>query len=334
MKELLSELLNPNGLDSGRACNALTQLALPGTPPEIIAAFVSAIEARGLTQPEFVGFITALKASAHHVDLGPDSIIDVCGTGGDGKHTFNISTASAFVLAGAGIKVAKHGNTSFSSKCGSSDVLKHLGVGFTSDETILRKAISAAGIAYLHAPLFQPTLKGIGAVRAALGFRTFFNLLGPLINPARPKHQFVGVATPIVLRQYRYYLESTDARYAAVHSRDGYDEISLTGPFDVVTNSGLKTISPEDLGIPRLSPSDLEGGATTEESARILLDILRGECTPSQRAVSVVNAAFAMQVVTELSLAECIARAEASIDSGEAFRRLTELIKITKEVSS
>lgn len=332
MKQILSQLLNHKGLDADSAAKALALLASPDAPPENIGAFVSIVEARGITQSEFIGFVSALRASAVKVDLGVDELIDACGTGGDGKHTFNISTAAAFIVAGAGFKVAKHGNTSFSSKCGSSDVLRYLGVKFTSDEGKLRRCIERAGIAYLHAPLFQPGLKTIGAVRSSLGFRTFFNLMGPLINPARPRFQFIGVATPGVLRQYRYFLETTELEYAAVHSRDGYDEISLTGAFDVVTNGGITTLMPEDLNVPRLSPKDLLGGDTMEDSARILTDILGGGGTDAQRTVSIVNAAFAIQVATGEPLTDCMARASQSLASGEALKSLKELIAIMEEV--
>lgn len=296
-----------------------------------IAALISIIETRGITQDEFDGFMRALRSTSVPVDFGDLAIIDVCGTGGDGKNTFNISTASAFVLAGSGINVAKHGNQSASSACGSSDVLACVGVRFTDNQKFLKRQIADAGIAYLHAPLFQPALRRIAAVRRSLGFRTFFNVLGPLLNPARPTYRFAGVSSPRFLRQYRYFLESEAGTFAVVHTRDGYDEIALTAAFDVATRDGIRTYSPEDIGISRVHPHDLRGGEDAASAAEILLNLLEGRGTDAQRNIVIVNAAFARQAVTEEPLQLCIDLCRSSLESGLALRALKRLIAISNE---
>jgi anthranilate phosphoribosyltransferase len=283
---------------------------------------------RGIALSELRGFHRVLVENGTKIDLGEEKIIDVCGTGGDGKGTFNISTLTAFVLAGAGVKVAKHGNSSATSGSGSSDILAHLGVKFTDDQEVLRQQLNEANICYLHAPLFQPVLKVVGQVRREIGFRTFFNLLGPLVNPARPRFQFIGVAEPSVLRLYRYFLEDSETKFALVHTRDGYDEISLTGVFDAVTNDGTETYYPEDLGFETVEPAQISGGANLSETAEQFLQILRGDkiSRPVSQAVA-ANAAFAMHFMgPQTSFADCRKRAEDSLRSGAA-RRSFEILR-------
>lgn len=321
MKEKLEAILRGAILDAASAEEALDAI-LSGKVPEVqIAAFLTAIQMRGIALTELAGFHNVLRRVGTPVNLGED-LIDVCGTGGDGKGTFNISTLTAFVLAGAGVKVAKHGNSSATSGSGSSDILAHLGVKFTADENALKQNLEKANICYLHAPLFQPVLKAVAPLRSAIGFRTFFNLLGPLVNPARPRFQFIGVAEPSVLRLYRYFLEDGDTTFALVHSRDGYDEISLTGAFDAITNDGAETFYPEDLGFVSVDPASLLCGTGVVDAAQVFLKILRNdEADKSQVDVVIANAAFAMHLMRpESSLAECKNSVKESLRSGAALR--------------
>jgi anthranilate phosphoribosyltransferase len=327
MKTILPNLFNPAGLSRTEAAEALTAVISAEAEPSQIGAFISIIETRGITQNEFEGFIGVLSDSGKQVDLGTFETIDVCGTGGDGKGTFNISTAAAFILAGSGVKVAKHGNKSATSGCGSSDVLEHLGLRFTDDEATLRSQLEAANFTYLHAPLFQPALRNLGAIRSSLGFKTFFNMIGPLLNPARPRYRFAGVSSPLALRQYQYFLETTDCQYSVVFSRDGYDEISLTSSFEVVTRDGRETLSPEDVGFPRLNTNDLIGGHDVATSADLLLRILGGKGNDSQNSVTVINAAFARKTVTSEPINQCIEKCRDSLESGRGLSALETLLK-------
>jgi anthranilate phosphoribosyltransferase len=319
--DFTSQIMQGHILNADAAGAALSQVLAESTPAASTTAFLTAIQMRGINLSELRGFYEVLAHYGVKVDLGEENLIDVCGTGGDGKNTFNISTLAAFVLAGAGIKVAKHGNSSATSGCGSSDILAHLGVQFSADEAKLRANLAAANICYLHAPLFQPALKQVAPVRKEIGFRTFFNLLGPLLNPARPRFQFIGVAELSVLRLYRYFLEDGPVEFSVVHSRDGYDEISLTGLFDVATNDGLETYCPEDLGLKPVEAKELDGGHSLTEAAAVFLSILRGEANKKRSDVVVANAAFAMRLMhPELPLAECRRRAQDSLASGAALR--------------
>ena len=309
-------------LTEGAAREAMLAVLSGETPAAQTTAFLTAIQMRGVHLSELRGFYKVLSEMGLRIDLQEAELIDVCGTGGDGKGTFNISTLTAFVLAGAGIKVAKHGNSSATSGCGSSDILSFLGLKFTADEAKLRDDLREANICYLHAPLFQPGLKQVARLRSEIGFRTFFNLLGPLINPARPRHRFIGVAEPSVLRLYRYFFEDSGTNFAVVHARDGYDEISLTGPFDVATNEGMETFYPEDQGFEAIEPAELAKGKTIGEAADKFLCILRGDEKANKAGANVVmaNAAFAMRLARpELSFTGCRKNAEDSLRSGAAF---------------
>ncbi len=260
MKEILTSIINGQILNEETAAISLREMLAGEIPPSQISAFLTGLQMRGLSLRELRGFHRVLSEGGIKLDLQEPNLIDVCGTGGDGKRTFNISTLAAFVLAGAGVKVAKHGNFSATSGAGSSDVLQFLGIQFTDDIESLRQNLQAANICYLHAPLFQPALKTVASIRKEIGFRTFFNLLGPLLNPAQPRFQFIGVAEPAVLRLYRYFLEDGETDFALVHTRDGYDEISLTAAFDVVTNEGVESFYPEDLGLQSIESEELSGG--------------------------------------------------------------------------
>lgn len=330
MKETLQQILNGRVLNETDAAAALRALLAGEAAPEQIAAFLAGVEMRGLGLAELRGFHRTLCDSGHTVDLREFDPVDVCGTGGDGKSTFNISTLTAFTLAGAGVKVAKHGNYSATSGCGSSDVLQFLGVAFSADERLLRRQIAAANITYLHAPLFQPALKAVASVRRAVGFRTFFNALGPLLNPARPRRQFIGVCAPALLRLYRYFLEDSGTDFMLVNARDGYDEISLTGLFDTATNYGTETYTPEDVGFETVPARELAGGESIAQAAEQFLNLLRGRGTPAQNAVVTANAAFALRVAKpESGLDECRALAAESLNSGAAWRCFETLKQLT-----
>lgn len=326
MKRFLAAIIGKQILSEETAALALRQILSGEAPDTQVTAFLACLQMRGIHLPELRGFYRVLRESGTKLELGEKNLVDVCGTGGDGKRTFNISTLAAFVLAGAGVKVAKHGNLSATSGSGSSDVLQFLGLKFTADAEKLRQNLGGANICYLHAPLFQPALKRVALIRREIGFRTFFNLLGPLLNPANPRFQFIGVAEPAVQRLYRYFLEDGAADFAVVHARGGYDEISLTGAFDVVTNDGAETFYPEDLGFETIEAKDLDGGENVEAAAERFLKILRGQASDKQNQVVVANAAFAMRLIKpQTSFAECRNSAKESLLSGAALRSFEKL---------
>lgn len=330
MKQLLNAVLQGRILTADEAAEAMRAVLSGATPAEQTAALLATLYMRGLHPTELQGFHRALDASGQTVDLQEFAPLDVCGTGGDGKQTCNISTLAAFVLAGAGVNVSKHGNYSATSGCGSSDVLQHLGLTFTTDESALRRQLVAANICYLHAPLFQPALKAVAPVRKAIGFRTFFNTLGPLLNPARPLRQFIGVSDPATLRLYRYFLEDSGTAFAIVTTRDGYDEISLTAAFDVATNDGVTTYTPEAVGFTTVAAHELNGGADIGQTAEQFLGILRGDGTPAQNAVVIANAAFALRLAQpEKALDDCRAEATESLCGGHALHAFTKLKELS-----
>jgi len=327
MKKTLASIIGGRILSEETAAISLREILADKISLPQISAFLSCLQMRGLSLSELRGFHRVLSESGVKLDLQEPNLIDVCGTGGDGKRTFNISTLAAFVLAGAGAKVAKHGNFSATSGAGSSDVLQFLGIEFTDDIEKLRRNLRDANICYLHAPLFQPALKTVAPVRKEIGFRTFFNLLGPLLNPAQPRFQFIGVAEPAVLRLYRYFLEDGKVDFALVHARDGYDEISLTGAFDIVTNEGVETFYPEDLAFQTIEPEELFGGESVADAAKQFLQILRGEAARAQNEVVIANATFALHLTQpKLDFAECKSRSEESLNSGAAFRSFQKIV--------
>ncbi len=295
-------------------------------PPAQIAAFLAVYQMRPVTVPELTGFRDAMRELCIRVDLSEFNSIDVCGTGGDGKNTFNISTAAAFVVAGADVRVAKHGNVAVSSICGSSNVLEALGVRFANDRDALLRALERAGICYLHAPLFHPAMKHVAPVRRELGVRTFFNILGPLANPCSPAAQLIGVHSLELARLYAYMHQSEAQSFVIVHSLDGYDEVSLTASFKYITRTGERFARPSDLGLPAVMPSDLAGGQDAAESAELLVKILSGNGSPAQRSVVVANAALAIHAAKPaVSLRDCVSEADESLSSGRAYRALNVL---------
>lgn len=306
---------------------AITQGEL--NDPEI-AALLTAIQMRGITVEELLGFRDGILETGVPVPLHCDRYIDVVGTGGDRKNTFNISTTACFVIAGAGYKVAKHGNFSATSVSGASNVIKNHGVMFTDDADKLNRSLDECGIVYLHAQLFAKAMKFVGAIRKALPFPTFFNLLGPIINPSKPQCQLLGVANLNQMRLYQQVYQRIGIDYGIVNSIDGYDEISLTSDFKVTTNDYERVFKPADLGFDIARPEELVGGATEEEAAQIFDAVLQGTALQAQKNIVMANAAFAIQVLEKgkKSIEECIDIARESLDSGKAlstFRRFVEI---------
>lgn len=331
MKDILRRLTLHEKLSRSEAKQILVDITQDKYPAEQIASFVTVFLMRSISVEELSGFRDALLEICVKVDIGDMPSIDVCGTGGDGKNTFNISTVSSFVVAGAGYKVTKHGNKSVSSNCGSSDVLHSLGYTFTNDGDTLLKQLDQAGICYLHAPYFHPALKSVAPVRKALGLKTFFNMLGPLVNPASPSHQLVGVFDLKLLRLYEALYRNIKTKHTILHGMDGYDEISLTGPTKVVShNRGVGLVSSLDLGLPDYQEKDLYGGETIDEAKKIFLDILDNKGTPAQQDVVLANSAMAIDCFKEKSdLATSLSEARESLASGEARKALEKLLSLT-----
>lgn len=297
MKAILNKLFEQQYLTKQEAKNVLTQIADNKFNTSQIASFLTVFLMRPISVEELAGFREALLDLAVKINLSDFNTIDLCGTGGDGKNTFNISTLTSFIVAGTGNKVAKHGNYGVSSVSGSSNMLEYLGYKFTNDEEILKNQIDKANICFLHAPLFHPAMKAVGPVRKELGLKTFFNMLGPLVNPSNPQNQMVGVFNFEVARVYNYLLQQTNKNYGIVYSTDGYDEISLTSGFKLFTKNNEQLITPESLGLKRLLQSDIFGGQTVQESAIIFIAILNGEGTEAQNKVVLANAAFALKIL-------------------------------------
>ena len=327
MKHTLNNLFEHKTLSEQNAYDILTRIGKGDFNHSQIAAFLTVYLMRNISVEELIGFRNALLDLCLKIDLTDFNTIDVCGTGGDGKDTFNISTISAFVVAGAGYKVAKHGNYGVSSSCGSSNVLEHLGYQFTNDESILKSQLDKANFCMMHAPLFHPAMANVAPIRKELGIKTFFNMLGPLVNPSNPQNQLVGVFNLEIARIYNYLLQSSDKKYTILHSLDGYDEISLTGKFKAISNNGDTLLSPEDIGFKTQKQEDIFGGETIKDASKIFLNVLNNECTAEQKNAVLANSSFAIQCFEPtLSLAECTNIAKESIDSGKAFQSLKTLI--------
>ncbi len=327
MKKILTRLFEHKKLSREEAKEILVKIANNEYNEASIAAFISVYLMRAISVDELQGFRDALLELCLPINLEGIDSIDIVGTGGDGKNTFNISTISSFVIAGAGYNVTKHGNYGVSSACGSSNVLQHLGYEFTNDESTLKKQLAEANICFFHAPLFHPAMKTVAPIRRQLGVKTFFNMLGPLVNPGQPKYQLLGVFNLELSRLYQYIFQQTQRQYAIVYAMDGYDEISLTGDFKLRDNSGEKMITPEYMGKPKLDPNDLKGGDTIESAAKIFTDILGGKGTISQNHVITANAGLAINCMKpEQSIGDCIKEAEESLISGRAFEKLKLLV--------
>ena len=323
----LQELFSGGSLSKEEAENILSAIGRGKVDPHQISAFLTCYNMRPITGKELSGFRNAMIKLAIPIDFSDLDTIDVCGTGGDGKNTFNISTTASFVIAGAGYKVAKHGNYGVSSGCGSSNVLEYLGYSMSNDPKKLRKEIEASNFCYMHAPLFHPAMKEVGAIRKGLKVKTFFNMLGPLLNPSMPKHQLTGVFSESIIPLYRTAFEDIGSSYAIIRSVDGYDEISLTGAFRVVTNETDEVIQPIDIGLKNVDASDLHGGNSIKEAADILLGILEGKGNEVHNQVVCANAGFAIQrFQPTVSIEECMAEAKESLMSGKALEVLRSLM--------
>ena len=331
MKNILYRLFEHQYLSREESKEILRNIALGQYNPEQIAALITVFLMRNISVDELIGFRDALLEMRVPVDLSAYDPIDIVGTGGDGKNTFNISTASCFVVAGAGYKVVKHGNYGATSVSGASNVIEQHGVKFTTDSSVLHRSIEQCNIAYLHAPLFNPALKAVAAVRKNLGVRTFFNMLGPLVNPVIPRRQLLGVYNLALARLYGYTVQQNNCQFAVVHSLDGYDEISLTSEFKVLGQNSESIYTPEQLHFKRCQEADLDGGNTPEEAARIFDNVLNNRATEAQRNCVIANSAFAIQVIEpDKKIEECIAIATESLDSGRARQTLEKFIEINQ----
>lgn len=329
MNKLLYKMFEQKSLSRDEAREVLLNIADSRYNDAQLSAFMTVYLMRSITLDELTGFRDAILERRLPVDFGGIEAIDIVGTGGDGKNTFNISTATCFVVAGTGRKVVKHGNYGASSISGASNVLEHHGVKFTADADCLRRSLDESGVAYLHAPFFSPALKSVAAVRKALGVRTFFNMLGPLVNPVQPRHQLLGVYNLKLMRLYNYIAQNEGINCTVVHSLDGYDEISLTAPFKVVNASGERVYTPGDLGFAIASQSELSGGMTVADASAIFDRVLEGKATTAQMDCVVANSAFALMTLQpDLQADDAIAMARESIMSGRAmgcFKRFVEL---------
>ncbi|MDR0509507.1 MAG: anthranilate phosphoribosyltransferase [Rikenellaceae bacterium] len=329
MKQLLYRLFEHQSLDRETSREALVRMSHGEYNQEQIAAFITVFLMRSITIEELAGFRDALLEMRVPVDLSDYDAIDIVGTGGDGKNTFNISTAACVTVAGAGYNVVKHGNYGSTSVSGASNVMEAHGVKFTRDVNLMRRSLDECRFAYLHAQFFNPALKVVAPVRKALGVRTFFNMLGPLVNPTIPRRQLLGVYNLKLARLYNYLYQQSATAYTIVNSLDGYDEVSLTAEFKALDVNGEAIYSPEELGFARCSEADLHGGTTVEEAAAIFDRVLEGRATDAQANAVIINAAFAIRTIAPTkSLAECIAEARESIASGRAMKCLRRFLEI------
>ena len=329
MKHILEALVSGKTLTETEAHDTLIGIIEGKYNETQIAALLMAINMQGCTVEELLGFRLAILETGKPVDLSRYETIDIVGTGGDNKNTFNISTCSAFVIAGAGYKVSKHGNQSATSVSGASDVLIGHGVKFTNNEDVLFKSLDEAGICFFHAPLFAYGMKSVGPTRRALQIPTCFNLLGPLVNPGKPKYNFLGTAHLKQMRLYINILQKLGVKYGVVSSYDGYDEISLTGDFKIATNSSELVLTPADLHFDTVSPEDIYGGSTKEEAMHIFDSVLNGTSTINQKNVVLANAGMAIQSIEQNKTTdECIALAKESLESGRAWACFKKFVEI------
>jgi len=330
MKQILNRLINRETLESEEAKHILVNISNGMYNQNQISSFLTVFMVRSITLEELKGFRNALLELCVPIDLKDFNAIDLCGTGGDGKDTFNISTLASFVSAGAGVHVAKHGNYAVSSSCGSSNVMEYLGIKFSSDEDFLKRCIDKAGICVLHAPLFHPAMKNVAPIRRELSVKTFFNILGPMVNPSFPKNQMIGVYNLELLRLYGYLYQNTNINYSIIHALDGYDEISLTGKTKLISNKSEILFSPEDLGIPQIKQEAIYGGNTVESSAKIFINVIQGKGTEAQNHVVCANAGLAIATTKQISHQEGFELAKESLLSGKAKQSLDTLIELSK----
>lgn len=328
MKDILNRLIRHESLDREEARRVLVEMAEGKYNLSQMAAFVTIYLMRAIKLEELQGFRDAMLELCVPVHADDFDAMDVCGTGGDGKDTFNISTLSSFVVAGAGQAVVKHGNYGVSSVCGSSNVLEYFGCQFTNNPDITHKSLDSAGICFMHAPFFHPAMKHMAPVRKELGIKTFFNMLGPMVNPANPRKQLVGVFSLELARMYGYIYQNTDKQFGIVHALDGYDEISLTGDFKLIDHRHEDILSPDDLGLPQLRASDLAGGDTVEEAAAIFKNVLENQGTPAQEAAVLANAGMALAVANDVGAKTGVQQARESLHSGAALTSFKKFMEI------
>ena len=326
MKELLQELFKGKRLSFEEAKEVLLDVGKGNSNNSLISSFLTVFMMRGIEGQELEGFRSAMLELCNPIDLGDIKTMDMCGTGGDGKNTFNVSTTSSFVVAAAGIKVAKHGNYGVSSGVGSSNVIEYLGYAFKGDQEALKFEIEHAGITFFHAPLFHPAMRFVGPVRKELGLKTFFNMIGPLVNPSKPNFQLTGVYDPSILPLYDHVLKNNLERYAILHSVDVYDEISLTSDFHMYSHNGIQMLSPSDLGLNRLQPEDIGGGDTVEYAAEVLTNVLSGKGTKAQHEVVAANAGIAISVAKDVNIRQGVEEALDIVNEGKGIEILDKLI--------
>ena len=327
MKQILNHLFEQKSFGRLEAKEILINIASGKYNNSQMAAFMAVYCMRNITVDELEGFRDAMLELCLKTDLKEYELIDLCGTGGDGKDTFNISTLASFVVAGAGYKVAKHGNYGVSSGCGSSNVMESMGYNFTTNSDQLRTELDNSGICFLHAPLFHPAMKTVAPLRKELGIKTFFNMLGPMVNPAQPKYQLVGVFSLELARLYAYLYQKSDKKYTILHALEGYDEISLTCDFKTFSNSGEQIHTIADLGFEKIDYKTIEGGSSVQESAAIFKAVLHGEGSAEQNNVVLCNAAMAIHTIHQKkSFADCFYEAEESLLSKRALKSFEKLV--------
>ncbi len=327
MNEIMLRLTAHETLSRKEAKDVLMRITKGEFNTSLTASFLTVFMMRNITVDELAGFRDALLELCLQIDFSDFNTIDLCGTGGDGKHSINISTLASFVVAGAGEKVAKHGNYGVSSSCGSSNIMEYYGYKFTNNRDELLNQLDKAGICFLHAPLFHPAMKNVAPIRRELGLKTFFNMLGPLVNPSFPPNQLTGVFNLETARLFNYIYQGTEKNYTIVYSLDGYDEISLTSDFKMISNREEQLLSPEQAGFSQLSPVAIAGGKSVKESAGIFLKILEGEGTEAWNAVVVINAGMALKCIyKEKSMEECMGMAGESLHGGKALRAFSRVL--------
>ena len=329
MKELLNRLINHETISKEEARKALIAISTGDFNENQIAAFLTVYMMRSITIEELEGFRDGLQELCLAVDLSEYNPVDLCGTGGDGKDTFNISTLASFVTAGAGVHVTKHGNYGVSSSCGSSNVMEYLGIRFSNEKSFLRKSLETSGICFLHAALFHPAMKKVAPVRKSLAVKTFFNMLGPMVNPAFPKNQVVGVYSLELARMYGYLYQNTDINFSILHALDGYDEISLTGGTKIISNESERLLEPDHFGLSSLLPEEISGGNSIESAAEIFLRVLNGKGTAAQNNVVCANAGIAIATVKKIDIKEGFGLAQESLVSGKALASFEALRKLS-----
>lgn len=328
MKQILGQLFEHQTLSKEEAKQILLEIGEAKYNNSQVASFLSVFLMRSITLQELEGFREAMLDMCLKMDLSAFDPMDLCGTGGDGKDTFNISTLATFVVAGAGVKVAKHGNYAVSSASGSSNVLEYLGYQFTNDVSKLEATLERAGLCFLHAPLFHPAMKNVSPIRKELGVKTFFNILGPMVNPVQPKKQLVGVFSQAMARLYAYLYQKLDKKFVILYALDGYDEISLTGSFKVYTDTMERIMTPQDLGLHQWKESDLYGGKTVQEAGKLFAQIIEGQGTPAQNEAVIANAAMAIHTAKGISIPEAVAMATESLKGKKALFAMKKLLEI------